>query len=116
MPSYPFVTVDVFTDRRFGGNPLAVVPRRERVVRRRHAVARRRVQPQRDDLRPAAEHPANTARVRIFTRPPRCPLPATPMSAPACPRAQGRDRGGVLRFEEIAGLVEVRVDRDAAGA
>ena len=26
MPSYEFVTVDVFTDRRFGGNPLAVLP------------------------------------------------------------------------------------------
>ena len=26
MRSYPFVTVDVFTDRRFGGNPLAVFP------------------------------------------------------------------------------------------
>ena len=24
MPAYEFVTVDVFTDRRFGGNPLAV--------------------------------------------------------------------------------------------
>ena len=23
---YEFVTVDVFTDRRFGGNPLAVLP------------------------------------------------------------------------------------------
>ncbi|MGB9388888.1 MAG: PhzF family phenazine biosynthesis protein, partial [Xanthobacteraceae bacterium] len=22
----PFVTVDVFTDRKFGGNPLAVIP------------------------------------------------------------------------------------------
>ena len=26
MPTYEFVTVDVFTDRRFGGNPLAVFP------------------------------------------------------------------------------------------
>ena len=26
MASYEYVTVDVFTDRRFGGNPLAVVP------------------------------------------------------------------------------------------
>ncbi|MGH7154666.1 MAG: PhzF family phenazine biosynthesis protein [Acetobacteraceae bacterium] len=26
MPAYEFVTVDVFTDRRFGGNPLAVFP------------------------------------------------------------------------------------------
>ena len=26
MPSYEFVTVDVFTNRRFGGNPLAVFP------------------------------------------------------------------------------------------
>ena len=24
MASYPFVTLDVFTDTRFGGNPLAV--------------------------------------------------------------------------------------------
>ncbi len=26
MPSYDFVTVDVFTDERFAGNPLAVFP------------------------------------------------------------------------------------------
>ena len=26
MRSFSFVTVDVFTDRRFGGNPLAVFP------------------------------------------------------------------------------------------
>jgi trans-2,3-dihydro-3-hydroxyanthranilate isomerase len=26
MRTFPFVTVDVFTDRRFGGNPLAVFP------------------------------------------------------------------------------------------
>ena len=29
---------------------------------------------------------------------------------------QGRDRDGVLRFEEIAGLVEIRVERDGAAA
>ena len=26
MPTYRFETVDVFTERRFGGNPLAVFP------------------------------------------------------------------------------------------
>ena len=26
MTAYPFVTLDVFTDQRFGGNPLAVFP------------------------------------------------------------------------------------------
>jgi trans-2,3-dihydro-3-hydroxyanthranilate isomerase len=26
VPTYRFETVDVFTDRRFGGNPLAVFP------------------------------------------------------------------------------------------
>jgi trans-2,3-dihydro-3-hydroxyanthranilate isomerase len=26
MRNFSFVTVDVFTDRRFGGNPLAVFP------------------------------------------------------------------------------------------
>ncbi|MEY2896254.1 MAG: hypothetical protein RL669_523, partial [Pseudomonadota bacterium] len=29
MPSYEFLTCDVFTRRRFGGNPLAVFPRAE---------------------------------------------------------------------------------------
>ena len=39
------------------------------------------------------------------------------MSAPAIVLAQmGRDTGGVLLFEELAGLVEVRVARDDHGA
>ena len=52
-----FTTVDVFTDRPFGGNPLAVVTDAAGPVDRADAGDRRRVQPRRDDLRAAAPGP-----------------------------------------------------------
>ncbi len=60
--------------------------------------------------------PANTARVRIFTRTHEMPFAGHPNVGTAFVLARhGRDSGGVLRFEEIAGLVEVKVASDAAG-
>src|ERR671913_2291527 len=62
------------------------------------------------------EDPANTARVRIFNRTTEMPFAGHPNVGTGWVLAQeGRDRGGVLRFEEIAGLVEVRVDRGSGG-
>ena len=118
MPTYSFVTVDVFTDRRFGGNPLAVFPDARGLSRRRHAVAGRRVQSQRDDLRRCRRTiRANTARVRIFNRTSEMPFAGHPNVGTGWVLAGlGRDRDGVLRFEEIAGLVEVRVERDGRQA
>ena len=91
---FSFVTVDVFTDRRFGGNPLAVFPDAERPDRRRNAVARRRVQSQRDDLRAAAgRYGEHRARAHLQPHEPRCRSPAIPMSAPAgCWPARPRPR------------------------
>ncbi|MGE5339516.1 MAG: PhzF family phenazine biosynthesis protein, partial [Gemmatimonadota bacterium] len=60
--------------------------------------------------------PSNTARVRIFNRTSEMPFAGHPNVGTGCVlAAQGRASGDVLRFEEIAGLVEVRVTRDARG-
>ena len=84
---------------------------------RADAGPRQRVQPERDHLRAAARNPANTARVRIFTRTAELPFAGHPNVGTGYVLAQmGRDTDGVLLFEELAGLVEVRVARDDHGA
>jgi trans-2,3-dihydro-3-hydroxyanthranilate isomerase len=56
--------------------------------------------------------PAHTARVRIFNRTAEMPFAGHPNVGTGYVLAQqGRDRNGVLLFEEIAGLVEVKIDR-----
>jgi trans-2,3-dihydro-3-hydroxyanthranilate isomerase len=63
------------------------------------------------------DDPAHTARVRIFNRTYEMPFAGHPNVGTAFVLAgMGRDRGGVLVFEEQAGLVEVQVERDPAGA
>jgi trans-2,3-dihydro-3-hydroxyanthranilate isomerase len=109
MRRFAFLTLDVFTETRFGGNPLAVFPRCARPVGPGDAGPRGRVQPQRDHLRPAPGDPANTARVRIFNRVAEMPFAGHPNVGTGFALAD-RAVDGLLRFEEIAGLVEVRVD------
>jgi trans-2,3-dihydro-3-hydroxyanthranilate isomerase len=115
MPAYRFVTVDVFTDRRFGGNPLAVFPDARGLsdADMQSLAAEFNLSETTFVLPP--EDPANTARVRIFTPKGEIPFAGHPNVGTGFVLArEGRDRDGVLLFEETAGLVEVRVDRDAA--
>ncbi|MCA3220688.1 MAG: PhzF family phenazine biosynthesis protein [Burkholderiales bacterium] len=116
MRTYRFVTLDVFTDRRLGGNPLAVIPdARGLNSAEMQAIAREFNLSETTFVLPPAD-PANTAQVRIFT-------PALEMSFAGHPNVgtgyvlaqAGRDQDGLLRFEELAGLVTVRVERDAGG-
>src|SRR6516164_2504482 len=68
-----FVTVDVFTDRQFGGNPLAVVvDGTELSTRQMQAIATEFNLAETTFVLPP-EKPESTARVRIFT--PRAELP-----------------------------------------
>jgi trans-2,3-dihydro-3-hydroxyanthranilate isomerase len=117
MRSYPFVTVDVFTERRFGGNPLAVFPdARGLSDAEMQALADEFNLSETTFVLPPAD-PANTARVRIFNRKHEMAFAGHPNVGTGYVLAQqGRDANGVLRFEEMAGLVEVKVERDAAGA
>lgn len=116
MPSYAFETVDVFTDRRFGGNPLAVFTdaRGMSDAEMQSLAAEMNLSETTFVLPP--ENPAHTARVRIFHRTAEMPFAGHPNVGTACVLARhGRDKDGVLLFEELAGLVEVKVERDAAG-
>jgi trans-2,3-dihydro-3-hydroxyanthranilate isomerase len=116
MPAYPFITVDVFTDRRFGGNPLAVFPDARGLSDADMQALAAEFNLSETTFVLPPEDPANTARVRIFTPKAELPFAGHPNVGTGWVLAQGgRDRDGALRFEEIAGLVEVRVDRNAAG-
>ena len=117
MPSHGFVTVDVFTDRRFGGNPLAVFPDARGLSDADMQALAREFNLSETTFVLPPDDPAHTAKVRIFT-------PAHELGFAGHPNVgtgfvlaqQGRDRDGVLLFEEAAGLVEVRIERGGDGA
>jgi trans-2,3-dihydro-3-hydroxyanthranilate isomerase len=116
MRTYSFVTVDVFTDRRFGGNPLAVFPDAGGLSDGEMQSLAAEFNLSETTFVVPAENPANTARVRIFNRTSEMPFAGHPNVGTGWVLAGlGRDRDGVLRFEEIAGLVEANVDRDGSG-
>lgn len=117
MRRYSFVTVDVFTNQRFGGNPLAVFPdaRGMSDAEMQSVAAEFNLSETTFVLPP--ENPANTARVRIFTRTREMPFAGHPNVGTGYVLAQqGRDKDGKLLFEELAGLVEVQIERDGSGA
>ena len=116
MRRFSFVTVDVFTDRRFGGNPLAVLTdARGLSDAEMQSLAAEFNLSETTFVLPPSD-PANTARVRIFNRTSEMAFAGHPNVGTGWVLAGlGRDRDGVLRFEEIAGLVEVKVERDGAG-
>jgi trans-2,3-dihydro-3-hydroxyanthranilate isomerase len=115
MRRYDFVTVDVFTDRRFGGNPLAVFPDARGLTDAEMQALAAEFNLSETTFVLPPEDPANSARVRIFNRTAEMPFAGHPNVGTGWVLAD-RAVDGVLRFEEIAGLVEVRIGRDAAGA
>jgi len=117
MTSYPFVTVDVFTDQRFGGNPLAVFPDARGLTDAQMQALATEFNLSETTFVLPPEDPANTARVRIFNTTAEMPFAGHPNVGAAYVLArQGRGDGDLLRFEEIAGLVEIRIERDGSGA
>jgi len=117
MRTYGFLTVDVFTDRRFGGNPLAVFPDAGGLSDGDMQSLAAEFNLSETTFVVPPENPANTARVRIFNRTSEMPFAGHPNVGTGWVLAGlGRDRDGVLRFEEIAGLVEVTVERNGGGA
>ncbi|MEX0809592.1 MAG: PhzF family phenazine biosynthesis protein [Dongiaceae bacterium] len=117
MTDHPFETVDVFTDRLFGGNPLAVVlDARGLSDGQMQAIAREFNFSETTFLLPPAD-PANTARVRIFTPGVEVPFAGHPNVGTAFVLHRlgtifGKKIVTPLRFEEQAGLVLVDVEPD----
>jgi trans-2,3-dihydro-3-hydroxyanthranilate isomerase len=113
MPRYSFVTVDVFTDKRFGGNPLAVFPDAQGLgdADMQSLAAEFNLSETTFVLPPSDK--TNTARVRIFNRRHEMPFAGHPNVGTGWVLArQGRARNGMLRFEELAGLVEIEAGDD----
>ena len=110
---YEYHTVDVFTQTRFGGNPLAVFPDAQGLdAATMQALAAELNYSETTFVLPPQD-PANTAQVRIFTRSHEMPFAGHPNVGTAFVLAQlGRTEGSKLRFEELAGLVEVRLADD----
>jgi trans-2,3-dihydro-3-hydroxyanthranilate isomerase len=113
----PFVTVDVFTDQPFGGNPLAVIPdARGLTDAQMQAIAREFNYSEHTFVLPPAD-PANTARVRIFNPAEEMPFAGHPNVGTAYALARagtvlGRPLGDAMVFEEGAGPVRAEVVRD----
>lgn len=115
--TYRFETVDVFTERRFGGNPLAVFPDAQGLSDAEMQALATEFNLSETTFVLPPDDPVHTARVRIFCPTHELPFAGHPNVGTGFVLAQaGRDRNGLLLFEELAGLVEVRVDRDSAGA
>src|SRR6478735_1717314 len=113
MPTFSFVTLDVFTDTRFGGNPLAVFPdARGMSDAQMQSLASEFNLSETTFVLPPAD-PANTARVRIFNRKAEMPFAGHPNVGTGWVLArQGQAKEGRLRFEEIGGLVEIEAGAD----
>jgi trans-2,3-dihydro-3-hydroxyanthranilate isomerase len=113
---FSFVTVDVFTTARFGGNQLAVFSDARGLSDGEMQSLAAEMNYSETTFVLPPEDPANTARVRIFNRTAEMPFAGHPNVGTGYVLATQREAlGDVLRFEEPAGLVEVRIERDAEG-
>jgi trans-2,3-dihydro-3-hydroxyanthranilate isomerase len=110
----PFVTLDVFTDTRFGGNPLVIFPdARGLDLPTMQALSKEFNLSESAFVLPPAD-PANDALVRIFTSDIELDFAGHPNVGVGWLLAErGLDRSGVLRFEQGAGLVEITIERTA---
>ncbi len=110
MRRYAFETLDVFTERKFAGNPLAVVgdarglstAEMQRIAREFNLSESTFVFP--------PENPGNTARVKIFTPMYEMPFAGHPTIGTAIAIARARNQQGELRLELNTGVFPVRVD------
>lgn len=121
MPKrYYYATVDVFTERPFAGNPLAVVTDATGLSpEQMQAIASEFNYSESTFVLPP-EDATHTARVRIFTRQNEIPFAGHPNVGTAFTLARlserrGQTLGPTVIFEEAAGLVPVDLMRDPAG-
>jgi trans-2,3-dihydro-3-hydroxyanthranilate isomerase len=115
----PFITVDVFTDRKFGGNPLAVVPDAAALTgAQMEAIATEFNLAESTFVLPP-QNPSHTAQVRIFTPRAELPFAGHPNLGTAYVLAkeserQGRAVSDPMIFEEKAGLVRLSLIKEGA--
>lgn len=119
MKTYRYYTCDVFTRERFGGNPLAVVPdARGLDSEAMQSIAREFNYSETTFVLPARD--GNTRQVRIFTPGREVPFAGHPNVGTAfmltsLGEVELTDDAATVTFEEIAGVVPVRIERNGAG-
>jgi trans-2,3-dihydro-3-hydroxyanthranilate isomerase len=111
-----FHTLDVFTDRAFGGNPLAVVLDADRLTTPQMQTIAREFNLSETIFVMQPANPVNTARVRIFFPTAEIPFAGHPTVGCAILLASRKYKDGCsfeteIRLEEVAGLVPVKVTR-----
>lgn len=117
---FAFETVDVFTGKQFGGNPLAVVVDAEGLSSEQmQAIAAEFNLAETTFVLPPQDA-AHTAQVRIFTPRAEMPFAGHPNVGTAFVLARRAERQGtpldtiILIFEEIAGLVRMELLKEGA--
>lgn len=123
MKSYPYYICDVFTNKRFGGNQLAVLPDAQGLTdKQMQQIAREFNFPESTFVFPAEQ--GNTRKVRIFTPSTEVPFAGHPNVGTAFLLAKtgllvSQDRKQVLQtviFEEKAGLVPISITQRTDGS
>ncbi len=108
-----YITVDVFTNQQFGGNPLAVVLDAQGLdTAAMQAITREFNYSETTFVLPPSD-PANTAHIRIFTPVGELPFAGHPNVGTAYVLATEGNSATRLLFEEAAGLVPVEILREA---
>jgi trans-2,3-dihydro-3-hydroxyanthranilate isomerase len=116
---YHYYICDVFTERRFGGNPLAVLPEASGLTdEQMQRIAREFNFSESAFVFPAES--GHTRRVRIYTPSIEVPFAGHPNVGTACVLAETDSLGSVdggltVTFEERAGLVRIRIARGDDG-
>jgi trans-2,3-dihydro-3-hydroxyanthranilate isomerase len=113
-----YVTVDVFTDKVFGGNPLAVVLDAQNLTSAQMQSIATEFNYSETTFVLPPQDPAHTAHVRIFTARVEVPFAGHPNVGTAVVLARELEAGGQrpldrLLFEEQAGLVPMSLLRSA---
>jgi trans-2,3-dihydro-3-hydroxyanthranilate isomerase len=115
MFRYTYHTVDVFTDRRFGGNPLAVFPDAAGLDTDTMQALAAELNYSETTFVLTPVDPGHTAHVRIFNRTSEVAFAGHPNVGTAFVLAQlGCTSADPMLFEELAGIVEVRLLKDGA--
>lgn len=110
---YAFVTLDVFTTRRFGGNPLAVIPAAAGLSSEQMALIAREFNLSETAFVLPAQDPSHSHRVRIFTPSAELPFAGHPTLGTAFALAHlGQIPQGIhqLIFKEGIGSVPIKLD------
>lgn len=115
MRKLPYRIVDVFTDRMFGGNPLAVILDGRGVSDSEMQALAREMNLSETTFILPPDDPANDFRVRIFTPGQELPMAGHPTIGTAFVLArEGMLRAGgdilTIRLEEKVGLIPVRLE------